>query len=240
MLTLGAGDVWKLADDVLARLGGDAFAWQVPALREELVTALIKSLPKDLRRNFVPAPDTARAVLAQIDPDSGPLLDALQRELRRRTGVLVPVDAFDLDKLPAHLRMTFVVENTDGQEVARGKDLDALQHRLAGSARAAVADAVAGDLQRKGYQGRTIGIKLRFDDFRSVTRDLTLPAPTAQAEAIREAMASKAKGSLGFILRGLYRAVLEPSEPAEGAKPNALQLLRIQGRQIKDRLTGGE
>ncbi len=43
---------------VLARLGGDGFAWQVPALREELVTALIKSLPKDLRRNFVPAPDT--------------------------------------------------------------------------------------------------------------------------------------------------------------------------------------
>ena len=52
--------------DVLARLGGDEFAWQVPALREELVTALIRSLPKDLRRNFVPAPDTARALLAAI------------------------------------------------------------------------------------------------------------------------------------------------------------------------------
>ena len=54
--------------DVLARLGGDEFAWQVPALREELITALIRSLPKDLRRNFVPAPDTARAVMAGIDP----------------------------------------------------------------------------------------------------------------------------------------------------------------------------
>src|SRR5690606_1254222 len=48
---------------VLARLGGDEFAWQVPALREELITVLIRSLPKDLRRNFVPAPDTARALL---------------------------------------------------------------------------------------------------------------------------------------------------------------------------------
>ena len=55
--------------EVLARLGGDEFAWHVPALREELVTALIRSLPKDLRRNFVPAPDTARAVLA--DPRTG-------------------------------------------------------------------------------------------------------------------------------------------------------------------------
>ena len=109
--------------DVLARLGGDEFAWQVPALREELVTALIRSLPKDLRRNFVPAPDTARAVMAGIDPGAEPLLDALQRELRRRTGVLVPIDAFDLDKLPPHLRVTFSIESADGTEVARGKDL---------------------------------------------------------------------------------------------------------------------
>ena len=127
--------------DVLARLGGDEFAWQVPALREELVTALIRSLPKDLRRNFVPAPDTARAVLAAIDPAREPLLDALQRELRRRTGVLVPIDAFDLDKLPAHLRVTFAVESADGTEIARGKDLGALQERLAAPARRAVADA---------------------------------------------------------------------------------------------------
>ncbi len=138
--------------DVLARLGGDEFAWQVPALREELVTALIRSLPKDLRRNFVPAPDTARAVLAGIDPAGEPLLAALQRELRRRTGVLVPIDAFDLDKLPAHLRVTFAVESADGTEVARGKDLDALQQRLAAPARRAVAQAVAGELERTGLR----------------------------------------------------------------------------------------
>lgn len=138
--------------DVLARLGGDEFAWQVPALREELVTALIRSLPKDLRRNFVPAPDTARAVLARIDPAGEPLLEALRRELRRRTGVSVPVDAFDLDKLPAHLRVTFAVESAEGTEVARGKDLPALQQRLAAPARRAVAEAVAGELERTGLR----------------------------------------------------------------------------------------
>lgn len=138
--------------DVLARLGGDEFAWQVPALREELVTALIRSLPKDLRRNFVPAPDTARAVLAAIDPEGEPLLPALQRELRRRTGILVPVDAFDLDKLPSHLRVTFAVESGDGTEVARGKDLGVLQERLTTPARQAVAQAVAGELERTGLR----------------------------------------------------------------------------------------
>ncbi|KGI70380.1 ATP-dependent RNA helicase HrpA [Mycolicibacterium rufum] len=138
--------------DVLARLGGDDFAWQVPALREELLTALIRSLPKDLRRNFVPAPDTARALLASITPDSGPLLDAVQRELRRRTGILVPIDAFDLEKIPPHLRVTFAVEGGDGSVVARGKDLGALQRTLAAPARDAVA-AAAGDLERTGLRG---------------------------------------------------------------------------------------
>lgn len=139
--------------EVLARLGGDDFAWHVPALREELVTALIRSLPKDLRRNFVPAPDTARAVLATLDPGTEPLLQSLQRALKRRTGVLVPIDAFDLDKLPSHLRVTFAVESADGTEVARGKDLDALQERLAAPARQAVAEAVADGLERSGLRG---------------------------------------------------------------------------------------
>ncbi len=136
--------------DVLARLGGDEFAWQIPALREELVTGLIRSLPKDLRRNFVPVPDTARAVLAELQPGQEPVLVGLQRELQRRTGVLVPLDAFDPDKLPSHLRMSFVVEDPAGGEVARGKDLSTLQEQLAAPVRAAVADAVAGELERDG------------------------------------------------------------------------------------------
>ncbi|MCW2734751.1 MAG: ATP-dependent helicase HrpA [Mycobacterium sp.] len=137
---------------VLARLGGDEFAWHVPSLREELITALIRSLPKDLRRNFVPAPDTARAVVNAIDPGAGPLLEELQRELKRRTGVLVPVDAFDLAKLPDHLRVTFAVEADDGTELARGKDLAALQDKLAAPVRTAVAEAFAGELERTGLR----------------------------------------------------------------------------------------
>jgi ATP-dependent helicase HrpA len=139
--------------EVLARLGGDEFSWHVPALREELVTALIRSLPKDLRRNFVPAPDTARAVLATLEPGREPLMESLQRALQRLSGVLVPIDAFDLDKLPSHLRVTFAVTSADSTEVARGKDLEALQEQLAAPARQAVAEAVADGLQRSGLRG---------------------------------------------------------------------------------------
>ncbi|KWX21655.1 ATP-dependent helicase [Mycolicibacterium wolinskyi] len=137
---------------VLARLGGEGFAWQVPAMREELVTALIKSLPKDLRRNFVPAPDTARAILPDLDPSAGSLLDEVQRELRRRSGILVPIDAFDLTKIPNHLRLTFAVESTDGKEVARGKDIEVLRQQLAVPVAQAVADALGGDLERTGLK----------------------------------------------------------------------------------------
>jgi ATP-dependent helicase HrpA len=138
--------------EVLARLGGDEFAWHVPALREELVTALIRSLPKDLRRNFVPAPDTARAVLAGMEPNADPLLVSLARTLQQLTGVVVPPDAFDVTKVPPHLRVTFAVESADGTEVARGKDLSALQERLAPSARQAVAAVVADGLERSGLR----------------------------------------------------------------------------------------
>ena len=138
--------------EVLTRIGGDGFAWQVPALREELVTALIKSLPKELRRNFVPAPDTARAILDDLDPGAESLLSEMQRELRRRSGVVVPVEAFDLSKIPDHLRVTFAVETADGTEVARSKDLAGLQDRLAAPVQRAVARAVAGEWQRTGLQ----------------------------------------------------------------------------------------
>jgi ATP-dependent helicase HrpA len=89
-------------------------------------------------------------VLHTLDPGAEPLLQTLQRALQRRTGVLVPIDAFDIDKLPSHLRVTFAVESADGTEVARGKDLEALQEQLAAPARQAVAAAVADGLQRRG------------------------------------------------------------------------------------------
>ncbi|GGN02122.1 ATP-dependent helicase [Terrabacter tumescens] len=105
----------------------DGFDWQVPGFREELVTALIRSLPKGIRRNLVPAPDHARAVLPELDPTSGPLLVALATVLRRRAGVAVTPADFDLERVPAHLTVTFQVDGSDGRAVATGKDLEAVR-----------------------------------------------------------------------------------------------------------------
>jgi ATP-dependent helicase HrpA len=139
-------------DIPLAALTGvraEDYDWQVPGLRLELVTALIRSLPKQLRRNFVPAPDVARAVLDRISPADGPLIEALGRELLRLSGIRVPADAWQLDKLPEHLRITFRVLNDAGSPVATGKDLAALQEKLKPKVRAAIAAASPG-IERSG------------------------------------------------------------------------------------------
>ncbi len=130
------------------------FTWQVPGLREELVTALIRTLPKALRRQFAPAPDHARAVLARLTAGDEPLLDGLERELGRMRGVTIPRDAWELDRLPEHLTVTFRVVDEHGREVARGTDLEALRRELAPQVRAELA---AVDVTRTGLTTWTIG-----------------------------------------------------------------------------------
>ncbi len=133
----------------LNQVDPDAFGWQVPGHRAELVTALIRGLRKDLRRNFVPVPDTVRAALAAMDPTRGSLLDELTRVLRELGGVTVPRESWRTEAVPDHLRITFRVVDSDGTLVGSGKDLVELRTRLARRTRAAVA-AAAPDLERTG------------------------------------------------------------------------------------------
>ena len=135
----------------------EEFSWQVPGLRQELITELIRSLPKALRRELVPAPDLAREVLARLEgtTPAGDIRDVLSRELLRLRGVRVPADAYDLDKLPAHLRITFrIVDN--GRVLATGKDLAALQRQLRPKLRATLS-ARASALTRTGLTTWDIG-----------------------------------------------------------------------------------
>jgi ATP-dependent helicase HrpA len=116
---------------LLPQVHAEDFLWQVPGRREEVVTALIRGLPKNLRTSFVPVPDTARAVLETLEPGERGLLDALGHALTRRTGVVVPYDAWAPDSLPEHLRVTLRVVDESGQVVGEGRDVAALQAELA-------------------------------------------------------------------------------------------------------------
>lgn len=158
----------------------EEFSWQVPGLRLELVTELIRALPKALRRELVPAPNVAREILADLDgrPGSVPsgtgisgagapeipdisvmrkdVRDVLSREILRLRGVRVTPEDFDLGKLPPHLRITFRV--MDGAKaVAAGKDLAVLQRQLRPKVRATLS-ARATKLTRTGVTTWDFGV----------------------------------------------------------------------------------
>lgn len=141
---------------VLNQVDSAGFEWLVPGLREELITALIKSLPKQLRRNFAPAPDHARQVLARIDPSDGPLLEVLSDELEVMTGVVVDPDEWHPETLAEHLRITFQVYDENGAILAAGKDLDALREQLSGRVQQTISSA-ARDVERTGLREPDFG-----------------------------------------------------------------------------------
>ncbi len=135
---------------VLARIDPTAFDAQIPGLRADLAVALIRSLPKTLRRNFVPAPDFAAAALSQMADDGVAGLGvALAARLTAMTGIVVESTDFDQEKIPTHLRMGFNVVDDAGRSVGTGKDLTALQEALRADGRKAVAKA-SGTVERTG------------------------------------------------------------------------------------------
>ncbi|MDO5744476.1 MAG: ATP-dependent RNA helicase HrpA [Micrococcaceae bacterium] len=119
------------------------FRWLIPGLRVELVTALIKSLPKAIRKNFVPAPDVARTAVAALEADFNPETDdlatSLELVLRRLKGVVIPPGSWNWDALPEHLRFTFTVIDADSKILDESQDLGMLQQTLAAANRSALA-----------------------------------------------------------------------------------------------------
>jgi ATP-dependent helicase HrpA len=141
---------------LLNKLDPVDFGWNVPGLRKDIVVALIRALPKQLRTSFVPVPDWADAVLARIPARRGELTQAVGAELRRLTGVVVPADAWRPGELPPHLRMNFRVVDEHGHVVGEGRDLDALRRSLAPEVQATIA-AAAGDIERRGITTNDFG-----------------------------------------------------------------------------------
>ncbi|MBF8777667.1 ATP-dependent RNA helicase HrpA [Pseudomonas fulva] len=130
---------------LLPSLPGERLEWLVPGLLEAKCVALIRNLPKALRKNFVPVPDFVKAALARMTFGQGALPQALGHELLRMTGARVPDDAWDesVSLVEGHLRMNIEVVDGQGKFLGEGRDLAELTARFAAASQAAL--AVPGD-----------------------------------------------------------------------------------------------
>ncbi|MFJ9941058.1 ATP-dependent RNA helicase HrpA [Streptomyces erythrochromogenes] len=135
---------------VLNQVTDEGFDWQIPGLREEVVTELIRSLPKPIRRHYVPAPNYAGRFLDTAVPLQEPLPVTLARELQRMVGVPVTAEDFDLTRIPDHLKITFRIVDERRRKIAEDKDLEALRLRLKPKARQALSKAAAATAERAG------------------------------------------------------------------------------------------
>ncbi len=194
---------------VLPQLRSDGFDWLVPGLREELVTALIRSLPKQLRRPLVPVPETAAQVVAALEAGREPIVAAVARELERLHGVRVAPEQFDLARLPAHLRPRFAVHDEDGAAVAAGDDLDALREAVAPRLRARLAAQTA-PVERAGLGDWTIG---------DLPRSISLPGT---GDAVRAYLALADEGDSVAV-----RAFETPGAAAVAMRAGTRRLLAL-------------
>jgi ATP-dependent helicase HrpA len=209
---------------VLGQLRPDRFEWLVPGLREELVTALIRGLPKELRRPLVPIPDTAAQVLARLEPRRRPLLEDMERAIEALRGLQVPRAAWNPERLPSHLRPTFRVQDERRGVLAEGKDLAEVRARVRPQLRAELTSA-ASRLERSGLRSWEIG---------SLPREVTL---RGTGQAVRAYPALVDEGETVGV------AVLEtPLAQRTAMRAGTRRLLRLTipspTRFVRDRLGG--
>ncbi|ENM3835338.1 ATP-dependent RNA helicase HrpA [Vibrio cholerae] len=142
---------------ILNQVEPHGFDWQIPGLRHELVVSLIKSLPKTLRKNFVPAPNYADAFLARVTAFEMPLLDAMEKELRRMTGVTVLREDWKLDQLPAHLKITYRAVDHRNRKLNESCDLHELKESLKEKVQETLSQVADDDIEQRDLHTWSFG-----------------------------------------------------------------------------------
>ncbi|MFI9375906.1 ATP-dependent RNA helicase HrpA [Streptomyces parvulus] len=213
---------------VLNQVTDEGFDWQIPGLREQVVTELIRSLPKPIRRNYVPAPNFAQKFLERAVPLQEPLTLTMARELKRMVGVPFDAEDFDWAKVADHLKITFRIVDERRRKLAEDKDLEALKLQLRPKARKALSQAAAAtavrsggeSLERSGLTDWTIGTLSRVFETRRAGQPVkAYPALVDDGDTVSvrlfdtEAEQAQAmwKGTRSLILRNI------PVNPAKFA-----------------------
>ncbi|BBC34475.1 ATP-dependent helicase HrpA [Streptomyces graminofaciens] len=213
---------------VLNQVTDEGFDWQIPGLREEVVTELIRSLPKPIRRHYVPAPNYAKAFLEKAVPLQEPLPMTLARELKRMVGVPLTAEDFDWGRLPDHLKITFRIVDERRRKLAEDKDLEALRLRLKPKARQALSQAAAAtaerqggeSLERTGLTDWTIGSLTRVFETRRAGQPVkAYPALVDNGDTVSVRLFDTEEEQAEAMWKGMRRLILRniPVNPAKFA-----------------------
>ncbi|MBD2794235.1 ATP-dependent RNA helicase HrpA [Xenorhabdus sp. 5] len=170
---------------ILNQVKDEGFDWQIPGIRHELVIALIKSLPKPVRRNFVPAPNYAQAFLERVTQPQATLLDSVEKELRRMTGVTVSREDWQLEQIPDHLKMTFRILGEKNKTLAEGKDLLALKLQLKGKVQETLSAVADDGIEQSGLHIWSFGdLPERYEQKRGGYSVKAFPALVDEKDSI--------------------------------------------------------
>ncbi|MER7838550.1 ATP-dependent RNA helicase HrpA [Streptomyces sp. NPDC096040] len=213
---------------VLNQVKDEGFDWQIPGLREEVVTELIRSLPKPIRRNYVPAPNFAKRFLDAAVPLQEPLPTTMARELKRMVGVPFEAEDFDWAKVPDHLKITFRIVDERRRKLAEDKDLEALKLRLKPKARQAISQAAAAtaereggeSLERNGLTDWTIGALTRVFETRRAGQPVkAYPALVDDGDTVSVRLFDTEEEQAEAMWKGTRRLILRniPVNPAKFA-----------------------
>ncbi|MDQ0581974.1 ATP-dependent RNA helicase HrpA [Streptomyces rishiriensis] len=213
---------------VLNQVTDEGFDWQIPGLREEVVTELIRSLPKPIRRHYVPAPNFAKRFLDSAVPLQEPLTTTMARELRRMVGVPFEAEDFDWSRLPDHLRITFRIVDERRRKLAEDKDLETLKLRLKPKARQAISQAAAAiaerqggeSLERSGLTDWTIGSLTRVFETRRAGQPVkAYPALVDDGDTVSVRLFDTEAEQAEAMWKGTRRLILRsiPVNPAKFA-----------------------
>ncbi|WP_341937870.1 ATP-dependent RNA helicase HrpA [Marinimicrobium sp. C2-29] len=139
----------KVPVSLLHQVPEKRLEWLVPGLLRDKCINLIKSLPKQWRKHFVPVPDVVDRALAGMTPDNTPLTEALAHQLKRQTLVEVPAEAWDETRIDDFYRINIQVLDERGRCIARGRDLSELRDRYREQAQENIQSAAVG-IERDG------------------------------------------------------------------------------------------
>jgi len=210
---------------VLNRLDAATFTWQVPGLRAELVQAMIRALPKALRRSFVPAPDFAAAVLDRLGTPTRSLREAVATALTSFGGPVVEAADIDMSKVPAFLQVLVRVVDDRGRVVGEDRDLARLQRSLAPRTRAAVADAAPSIEQERLASWPLPSIPPRVDVERPGGRVTGYPSLVEAGDSVSLRVLATVEEQRHSMPRGLRRLLM-----VELGSPVRAVVRRLDGR----------